>query len=362
MNFNMDTDYPDLTIDAVTRVIKSGRFIGGPELEKFESKWAKFNGLPFAAGVGSGTAALELALRALGIKAGDGVITPAFNTGYAAQAIMSIGAVPLFAEVEPDTMLMDISEISRLCRKHDWIRGIIPVHLFGQMLDMKMLTDTARDFGLTVVEDAAQAHGAMFNGCLPGSYSDAACYSHYPTKNLGCLGEGGSVTTRFAFVDQQVRLLRDAGRTGRYVHMMEATNTGLDEIQAAVLNVKLPRLLAQTRKRLALATRYRLNLTGVRFQTHQTGAFHVNHLFVIRVPNREGLIRHLWNKGIPSYSHYPLPAHRQPFCAEIGLDQGPFPHAEEAAQQCVSLPLWPSMTQEEQDTVINAVKEFLFNG
>jgi dTDP-4-amino-4,6-dideoxygalactose transaminase len=212
-----------------------------------------------------------------------------------------------------------------------------------------------------LIEDAAQAHGALYNTRRPGWHSDAACYSHYPTKNLGCLGEGGSVTTRLPIVEQRIRLLRDAGRTNRYVHSLRGVNSMLDEVQAAVLNVRLPRLSFQNLRREGLAARYRYKLGGVgdlRFVRQAPAAHSVNHLFVVRTAQRWGLLQHLLKKGIPSLSHYPCTMPRQPFAVEAALDQGPFPNADKAAAEVLSLPLWPSMTDDEQDEVIRAVKGF----
>ncbi len=359
MNFNRDVDFFPEIKAALERVVDSGRLINGPELEKFERQWAHYNHARYAIGVGSGTDALRLALTALGVGPGDEVITPAFNAAYAAQAVTAIGATNVYVDVCPGTLLIDPAKIAAAITPRT--RAIIPVHLYGQMVDMPNIQALAEWHGLVVVEDAAQAHGALYNGSCPGKRSDAACYSHYPTKNLGCLGEGGSVTTRLPIVAQRIRLLRDAGRTDRYVHALPGLNSMLDEIQAAVLNVKLPKLNKQNARRSTLADRYRRLLGGVgdiRFQTIVLNAQTVNHLFPIRTERRVDLMKHLTDAGIPTLSHYPCVMTRQPFAVADALDQGPFPHAEKAALEVMSLPLWPSMSEDEQDAVIRVVKEF----
>lgn len=273
MNFNLDVDH-ELEIGwAIKSVLASRQFINGPELKRFEDAWALFNQAPYAIGVGNGTDALRIALLALGVGPGDEVLTPAFNVAYTAQAVQAIGARNVYVDVDPETYLMDRVETARAITKKT--RVIIPVHLYGQMADMEGFADLARSFGLVLLEDAAQAHGASYNGYAPGMFADAACYSHYPTKNLGCLGEGGSITTRLPIVNERARLLRDAGRSDRYVHMLPGINSGLDEIQAAVLNVRMKYLGVQNKRRAGAADRYRQKLDGVgdlRFQTVRDAA------------------------------------------------------------------------------------------
>ena len=359
MNFNRDVDNLDEIAEAITRVVHSSQWVNGPEVQKFEKDWAGYNGMPFAVGVGNGTDALRLSLLALGIGPGDEVISPAFNAAYAAQAVASIGAVNVYADVDPDTMLLDPESV--WAQRSPRTRAIIPVHLFGQMVNMQTIARMAVTMGAVTVEDAAQAHGAMYGGFGPGFFSEAVAYSHYPTKNLGCIGEGGSVTTRLPFVAQRVRFLRDAGRTDRYVHVLQSGNSMLDEMQAAVLNVRLKYLGDQNWRRQCRAERYRMHLQGVgdiRFQQLMPMAHFVSHLFVIRTKDRTALIQHLMEQGIHALSHYPCEMTRQPFAVAGSLDQGPFPHSERAAREVMSLPLWPGMSNDEQDRVISAVKEF----
>lgn len=356
-NFNLDRDYSlDVSI-AINTVLRSEKWINGPQLAQFERSWAIWNGMPYAVGVGCGTDALRLALLAMGVKPGDTVISPAFNAAYAAQAVRSIGAKNAYVDIIPGTMLIDPADL----RAHRQARAIIPVHLFGQMANMPAVEDAARQHGLAVIEDAAQAHGARFEGRGPGTISDAACYSHYPTKNLGCIGEGGSVTTCHQAVADYIRLARDAGRTDRYIHQIDGINSMLDEIQAAVLNVRLAHLVEQNDKRRKLALRYKQSLVGcgdLRWQETHEEAWHVYHLFVVRTEARELLMDFLKNEDIPALSHYPCTIPQQPFARAEALAQGRFPHSEAAAAEVLSLPLWPGMTEAEQDRVIEAVRRF----
>lgn len=358
MNFNLDRDYTLDVAAAIYRVQKSDKWINGPELARFEREWAEYNGLPYAVGVGCGTDALRLALLALGVKPGDTVISPAFNAAYAAQAVRSIGAKNAYVDIDPDTMLIDAFDT----RAHNGAKAIIPVHLFGQMCDMPAVMEAARTWGLAVVEDAAQAHGSCtIGGRMPGQLGDVACYSHYPTKNLGCIGEGGSIVTRLSSVNEYVRLARDAGRLDRYVHQIDGINSMLDEIQAAVLNVRLAHLYTQNEKRIALARKYTDALAGVgdlRFQHTGRVGRNVYHLFVVRTCEREDLLTFLKGEDIPALSHYPCTIPQQPFARAEALPQGRFPNAEKAAAEVVSLPLWPSMPASDQDRVIEAVRRF----
>lgn len=359
MNFNLDTDHLDEIAAAVTRVVYGKHYVNGPELKKFEQDWATFNNMPFAVGVGNGTDAIRLSLLALGIGPGDEVITPAFNAAYAAQAVASTGATNVYADVDRDTMLLDPEAVWRV--RSPRTRAIIPVHLFGQMVPMQAMARMAETIGAILVEDASQAHGALHNTYGPGQFSAACAYSHYPTKNLGCLGEGGSVTTRLPIVAQRIRSLRDAGRTDRYVHVLQSGNSMLDEMQAAVLNVRLKYLAAQNERRHSRADYYRAALTGVgdlRFQKIMPLSYSIHHLFVVRTKQRSALLQHLSSIGIPALSHYPCEMTRQPFAVAGALDQGPFPYSEAAAREVISLPLWPGMSNHEQQVVVEAVKSF----
>ncbi len=358
MNFNLDLDFRTEIEKAVLDVVRSAQYANGHNLKSFESEWAAFNKLPNAVGVGSGTDALRLALLACGIRPGDEVISPAFNVGYTAQAVVAVGAKNVFVDIDPDTWLMDLNQTFMTITPKT--KAIIPVHLFGQMVDMPALRLMASNQGCAVIEDAAQAHGATFHGRRPGWDSDAACYSHYPTKNLGCLGEGGSVLTRLPIIAERVRLMRDAGRVDRYVHLMPGINSMLDEIQAAVLRVKLPHLNQQNAKRMNACNYYKraLEFVGdIKFQSVDELAWPVNHLCVIRSGRREAILEMFKSFDIPALVHYPCTLDRQPFAVADALGQGPFPISNAVASSVLSLPLYPSISQYDQDVVIAAVKE-----
>lgn len=358
MNFNLDLalDYKDEIKAAVNRVIDSNTFVNGPELKRFEHYFATDTGQAFSVGVGSGTDAIRFALLALGIKPGDEVITSAHGVAYTALAIQSIGAIPIFADVDPKTKLLDPWDAERKITPKT--RAILPVHLYGLACDMKRFRRLANDHGLVLVEDAAQAH---FNTDV-GHNSHATAYSFYPTKNLGAYGEGGAVTSNLPIVAERVRLLRDAGRTDRYVHVPPGgLNSMLDELQAAVLNVRLRYRVETKARRQAAHAHYWNQLDdvalydkGLRLQ-YYTGD-HVAHLFVIFTDRREELHQFLGGENIPTLMHYPITVPAQPIFAGDG--QGPFPHAEETARTCLSLPLHPDITRGEQDRVIAAIRSF----
>ena len=360
MQFNLDPcedSLPDIQ-EAIQHVIRNRQFILGPQVSRFERDWADYNQMPYCVGVGNGTDAIRIALLALGVKPGDEVISPAHNVAYTALAVHAIGAKNVYVDVDPYTMLMDIDKTFEAMTERT--RVILPVHLYGQMVDMERFASLARTMGVLLVEDAAQAHGAAYKGNGPGYHSDAACFSHYPTKNLGAWGEAGSIITRSPIVDERARLLRDGGRTDRYVHTLPGINSCLDEIQAAILTVKLPWLAKMNAQRRSLALRYReeLAMCPVEFQSTGDADDEVDHLFVIRTYAREALLAHLKAAGIPSLIHYPLILPHQPFAVADALGQGPWPNAERIARTCLSLPLYPGMPTEEQDLVIKAVKEF----
>ena len=351
MNFNLDHDIENqpAILAAIERVVKSGWVLGGDEIKQFEREWADFNNQAFAVGVGSGTDAIRLALLALGIGPGDEVLTPAFNVAYTAIAIKSVGATPVFVDVD-DTYTTPSSWYSNHVTKKT--RAIVPVYLYGHynVGRAKDLWSVAQENGLVIVGDAAQAHGAFI-----GEWEHATAYSFYPTKNLGALGEAGAVTTNIPIVAERVRLLRDAGRTDRYVHELRGgTNTMLDEIQAAVLREKLKRLRRRNELRGDAASYYSHYMSGGK--PHKPS---VNHLYVIRTPHRAELRAKLESEGIPSLIHYPVPVPLQPIFIADSIDHGPWPNAEKLAHEVLSLPLFPDITTEEQDRVIEVVNAHL---
>jgi dTDP-4-amino-4,6-dideoxygalactose transaminase len=344
--------------NAVGDVLANSSFVGGPHLERFEDEWARRCGVAHAVGVGSGTDALELSLCALGIGPGDEVLVPANTFIATAEAVFRAGAVPVFTDVHDGTLLIDLEDAATLVGPRT--AAVIPVHLYGQPVDMDALIAFARRHRLAVVEDAAQAHGARWRGRAVGGFGDAGCFSFYPGKNLGALGDGGAVVTNDAVLAARVRSLADHGRSheSKFVHERIGTNSRLDGIQAAVLVEKLRHLAAWTDCRRALAARYRELLvhTSLEPTCEQEDGLNVVHLFVVRADERDGLAAALADRGIGTGVHYPVPCHRQPaFMGITAPNQRPLPVTERAANRLLSLPLSPTMSTGQVDHVIETV-------
>ena len=344
---------------AIQRVVESTGFIMGPEVRSFEEAFARFVGAEAAIGVASGTAALHLALLACGIGPGDEVITTPFTFYATAEAINQVGATPVFVDIAPDTYNLDPAKIEAAITPRT--RAIVPVHLYGQSADMDEILAIARRHGLRVIEDAAQAHAAEHHGRRCGSLGDLACFSFYPSKNLGCYGDGGMVTGSDPALLARIRRLRDHGRVGKYEHVELGWGSRLDALQAAILGAKLPHLEEWTEQRRAAAARYNDLLAGVEVVTPVERPYnrHVYHCYVIRTPRRDGLAAHLAEQGIDTIVHYPIPLHLQPAYRAMGLGPGTFPVAEAAAQQVLSLPMFPEITPEQQERVAGAVRDFV---
>lgn len=363
MNFNIDEmrPYRDEVKRAMNKVVDSNWFIDGEALAEFEREWAEYTNQRFAAGVGSGTDAIAIGLKALGVGEGDEVITPAFNVAYTAMAISIVGATPVFVDVRECDLTIDPRAIEAAITPNT--RAIVPVHLYGNLAQMRWLRMLAQEHRLAILEDAAQAHGSHFlDGAdvQPGSEGDVTAWSFYPTKNLGALGDGGAITTNIPEVDRVVRLVRDSGRTDRYVHVRRGINSRLDEVQAAVLSVKLKHLDERIAARRAIAERYRegiadLPLVPIRY--HEGAA---PHLYVVRVPDgrRDALMSHLGMRGVPTLIHYPIPAPLQPALIADTYHYGPWPVAEAAAREVLSLPLHADLTEGEQGIVLEALRSF----
>jgi dTDP-3-amino-3,4,6-trideoxy-alpha-D-glucose transaminase len=348
--------------DAVARVLASGRFVLGPEVEAFERAFAEAVGVEHAVGVASGTDAISLALAGAGIGAGDLVLTAAFTTGYTALGIRRAGATPVFADVEPESLCLDAAAAVRAMEAGD-IRAIVPVHIFGGAgAGWRRLLEAAARRGVPVIEDACQAHGARFRGRPLGSFGRAAAFSFYPTKNLGALGDAGLVATGDADLAARVRSLRSGGQGKRHDHVTPGWNSRLDEIQAAVLRHRLPGLPAGNRRRAALALRYREWLDGLplRFVTPGPEVEGSSHLFVVRTPRRDALRRRLAAAGIDALVHYPAALTEQSaFSSGAAL---PCPEAERAAREVLSLPLHPGLAEREIERVAAAVRSFFAGG
>lgn len=341
---------------ALARVAASGWFILGKELEAFEARWATYCGSRHAVGLGNGLDALHLGLLALGVGEGDEVIVPA-NTYIATWlAVSQCGATPVPVEPDPRTYNIDPARIAAAITPRT--RAILPVHLYGQPADMDAIGAIARQHGLKLLDDCAQAHGARWNGRIVGSLADASAWSFYPGKNLGAMGDGGGLTTDDAAVADRVRVLRNYGSRVKYHNEVKGLNSRLDEMQAAVLSAKLPQLDTLTTERRRIAARLLDGLAGapVGLPFVPAQAEPAWHLFVIRHPDRDRLQRALAEEGVGTLIHYPVPPHRQPAYAELGLGEGRFPITEAIHREVLSLPLWPGMTDAQVDTVIDAVR------
>ncbi len=342
---------------AIAGVLASTRFIMGPEVQTFEAGFAAVCQAPYCVGLGSGTAALELSLRALGVQAGDEVITVAHTFIATAEAITAVGARPVFVEIDPFTYVMDPAAFEAALTPRT--KAVIPVHLYGQPADMTRITAIAREHSVAVIEDAAQAHAATWGGVTVGGFGDAACFSFYPGKNLGAYGDAGAVTTQRADLATQVRSLRNHGRRSKYLHDQVGFGHRLDTLQAAILAAKLPHLGDWTAARRRLAARYDELLadTAITLPTVAPEADPVWHLYVVRVQARDAVLADLQRAGIEAGVHYPVPLHLQPAYADLGYATGALPVTEAVAATCLSLPIYPEMTDAQQDRVVEALKQ-----
>jgi dTDP-4-amino-4,6-dideoxygalactose transaminase len=342
----------------IEKVVRSQRFILGPEVSEAEKKIADYCGVPHAIGVASGTDALVLSLKAAGIGPGHEVITTPFTFYSTASCIVHAGARPVFVDIEPDTCLISAEAIERAVTERT--RAVIPVHLFGQCADMGAIMELAGERGLAVIEDACQALGARFEGRGAGSMGDAGALSFYPSKNLGAYGDGGMVLTRRDEVAQKVQMLRVHGASREYHHEVIGYNSRLDSIQAAVLLAKLPRLdgWAEARRRHAERYDQRFAKSQARPLACRPGRTHVYNNYVIRVPDRDRLRERLQGLGIGSAVYYPEPLHKMD-CFARCLDPGAsFPEAERAAEECLAIPCYPEMTEQMVDEVADAILSF----
>jgi dTDP-4-amino-4,6-dideoxygalactose transaminase len=345
---------------AVERVLASQQFILGREGAAFEQEISQLCGVAHGVGVASGTDALTLALRACGVQAGDEVLVPPFTFVATSSAVSALGAKPVFADIRPDTYNIDPSDLAR--RVTPRTRAIIAVHLYGLACDMDPILDFARAHNLRVIEDNAQSIGANYKERRTGSLGDAACMSFYPTKNLGAYGDAGMIVTSSSEMATRLKSLRNHGQTGKYVSSEPGWNSRLDEIQAAILRVKLRHLPAWQRARQAHAAAYTkllLGIPGVAPPLIPEGYEHVFHQYTIRVERRDALVQSLSERKIGSSIYYPVPLHLQPLYASLGHKAGDFPHAEHAAQEVLSLPMFPELRSEQIARVAEAVAEFV---
>lgn len=341
---------------AVQRVLDSGWFILGPELEAFETEFAAYQHRAIAVGVASGTDAIELALRAAGIGPGDEVITASHTAVPTVCAIERAGALPVLVDVDPLTGTVAPKAVAAAVTPRT--TAILPVHLYGHPADMPALCQIAKQNRLLIIEDCAQAHGARINGQLVGTFGDLAAFSCYPTKNLGALGDAGVVVTDDYQWAERLRRLRNYGQSSRYVCEQRGVNSRLDELQAALLRVQLRRLDTDNRARRSLAEEYRRSLQGVVLPAEgfpDAEVQHVYHLFVVQHPLRDRLRERLEQLGVMTQIHYPVPVHLQPAYADLGYVRGDLPVTEKLCDRILSLPLYPGMSLETLDRVVAAI-------
>lgn len=347
---------------AIQQVIDNCAFALGPAVAEFEKNFAEYSQAKHCCGVGSGTSALVLALRAHDIGPGDEVITAANSFFASAEAISLVGADTVLVDCNEDDALMDTSKLEAAITEKT--KAIIPVHLYGQMADMDPILEIAAAHNLIVIEDSAQAHGASYKGKRAGSIGNAACFSFYPGKNLGAYGEGGAITTNDEDTAARIRMLRDHGMSEKYHHDVIGYNERLDGIQGAVLGVKLRHLEQWNegrRKNAALYRQYLEEVDGVELFTDHEDHVHVHHLFVIRVADPKALQAHLNEHGVQSGFHYPIPIHLQQAYADRGWSEGDFPVAEKLSGTILSLPMFAELTEEQVGEVCEAVKSGLSN-
>lgn len=349
----------------VEKVCDSQHYVLGKNVAGLEAEISAYCGSKYAIGVASGTDAILLALMAAGVKAGDKVITTPFTFFATAGSIARLEAIPVFVDIHPLTYNIDPESLEALLKKDSkGVKAIIPVHLYGQCADMDSINRLARKYRIKVIEDAAQSIGAAYRGKMSGVLADLACFSFYPTKNLGCFGDGGMVTTNDQKLADRVRMLRVHGSRVRYYHDEVGMNSRLDEIQAAVLRVKLKRLEEWTTGRINNAARYdrlfaKAGLTSiVRLPYIQDGNRSVYNQYVVRVPKRDDLRAHLAGAGIGSEIYYPLPLHMQKCFKGLGYRKGDFPVSEKAAKEVLALPIYPELKESEQKYVVSSIKEF----
>jgi dTDP-4-amino-4,6-dideoxygalactose transaminase len=343
---------------AIQRILDRTTFILGDEVRDFEAAFASYVTAGGAVGVSSGTAAIELSLRAIGLQPGEEVITTAHTFIATAEAITNAGGRPVFADIDPATYNLDPNRVEDLVG--DRTRAILPVHLYGQPADMTALLDIAQRRGLYLIEDAAQAVGAEIDGRRCGSIGHLACFSFYPGKNLGAYGDAGAVTSDDADLLARIRRMRDHGRTTKYEHVEIGYAERIDALQAAVLAAKLPHLEAWNEARRSHARRYGELLDGgpVMPPSERAGVRHVYHLYVVRSPDRDALLEHLKANGIAAGIHYPIPLHRQPAYASLGYGEISLPETQRAAAEVLSLPMYPELTEEQLQHIAGCVRSF----
>ncbi|MEE9142251.1 MAG: DegT/DnrJ/EryC1/StrS family aminotransferase [Gammaproteobacteria bacterium] len=339
---------------AVLDALRSGVYILGPNVQALEKETAEYLGVEHAIGVASGTDALHLALLAAGIGSGDEVITTSFTFVATTEAIHYVGATPVYVDIDPDTFNIDADLIETAIT--DATRAILPVHLYGLPAQMDVIMDIAERHNLVVIEDCAQSIGADFRGQTTGSIGLAGCFSFYPSKNLGCCGDGGLVTTNSADVAEKIRILRTHGMARRYHHDVIGYNSRLDELQAAILRIKLKRLDQFNERRRRVAALYDEALANLPLKTPRLvdRSTHVFHQYTILTPERDRIAEHLHARGVASMIYFPVPLHQQSF---VTTKQPTLPHTERVAQECLSLPMYPELNEVQIEAVADTIRE-----
>ena len=344
---------------AITRVMESGQYILGPEVAAFEKEFAAYIGVAYGIGVSSGTDALHVALRACGVGEEDEVITVSHTAVATVVAIELCRAKPVFVDIDPSTFVMNPDQIERAITSRT--RAIIPVHLYGHVADMPSILSIAHSHELRVIEDCAQSHGATYDGLKSGAWGDISAFSFYPTKNLGAFGDGGMVVTNDKELGERARLLREYGWRQRFVSDLSGLNSRLDELQAAVLRVKLKYLDEWNAERRKKASIYTKLLAGLEIvcPIEKEPVRHVYHLYVIRTKRRDSLQPFLKEQGIGTLIHYPTPIHLQNAYKHLGYCRGELPQTEQCSQEILSLPFFPEMAESQIEEVVNRIRHFL---
>ncbi|MFA6431132.1 MAG: DegT/DnrJ/EryC1/StrS family aminotransferase [Candidatus Margulisiibacteriota bacterium] len=345
--------------NAIKSVVDSGSYILGKNVSALENEFASLVGTKFAIAVASGTDALHLALRAAGVAPGDEVITSPFTFVATAEAIIYCGAIPVFADIDPETFNLDASALKKKITKKT--RAILPVHLYGQACNMAEITYIAKEKELLIIEDCAQATGAKYNETQVGAFGDAGCFSFFPTKNIGCFGDGGMVTTNSEKTAQEIKVLRGHGSRKTYHYDLIGYNSRLDELQAAILRVKLPFLNTYLEKRRETARLYNAAFKALPLLCPKeiAGGYHTYNQYTLRYKDRDKLASHLKEAGIASMVYYPLSLHLQKAFESFGYKIGDFPGAELAQSEVISLPIFPELSKEEINATISSVLQFI---
>ncbi len=346
--------------ETVNEVLSSGRYVGGEHVSNFEREFSRYLGTKFGLGLGSGSDALIIALQSLGIGKGDKVATVPLTFVSTVDAILHVGAIPVFVDIDPKTLTLDPNKLRSVMSRE--IKAIIPVHLYGSPSNMTEIMEIANDYSVPVIEDAAQAHGALTNGKKVGSIGEISCFSFYPAKNLGAAGDGGFIATNSSEIADKVMLLREYGQREKYKHDLLGWNSRLDPIQASILSVKLQYLDKWNDSRLKIASKYNSILKSIeeiKFQENYKDSSSVYHIFAILTKDRDGLKDHLNKHGIETGIHYPVPVHLQKYYQDISKwDRKNLFNSETAASTELSLPMFPELMQSEIDKIAEEIQNF----